>query len=48
MLIKILKKFASFFSDKLKIRIQPKTPADLYIESISENFIILFLSKFVI
>ena len=46
MLIKILKKFASFFSDKLKIRIQPKTPADLYIESISENCYQMFKKDF--
>ena len=46
MLIKILKKFASFFSDKLKIKVQPKTPSDLYIESISENCYQMFKKDF--
>jgi|TARA_B110000881_G_scaffold213888_1_gene225485 hypothetical protein len=46
MLIKVLKKFASFFSDKLKLKIQPKTPVDLYIESISENCYQMFKKDF--
>jgi len=46
LLIKILNKFVIFFSNKFKLKIQHKSPAELYIESISEDCYRIFKKDF--
>ena len=36
-LLKILKKLISFFNNRLKVKVQPSSPADLYHEDVAKN-----------